>query len=211
MHRVLKNDGSIYFHCDGYASHAIINLMDDIFGFENCQNEISWCYQSPVNSKKRFCKKHDNIYFYSKGNEWTFNFDPVRIPHGDWAKNKINYKTSSFGIDRKTIELNQLGMLCPDYWFINIIGSSSPERLGYDTQKPEALLERIILASSKVGDIVLDPFSGTGTTAAVAKKNHRKYIAFDMNPDAIEISRKRLKKEYVPKLNPLSKIFKMKV
>lgn len=193
-HRVLKPTGSIYLHCDWHA-HAYLKVeMDRIFGMDKFQNEIIWCYNVPVNSHNRFCRKHDTILFYTKGKQWTFNENDVRVPYGDWATGIKSYKTKSFGLEKaKEIELNTKGKLCPDYWYIDILGSNAKERLGYPTQKPEKLLDRIIKASSNPGDIILDPFCGAGTTLAVAKKLNRKWIGIDKNPDAIKISTKRMK------------------
>ena len=193
MRRILKDTGSIYIHLDWHAVHYVKVMMDDIFGYDNFQNEIVWCYNSPVNSKKRFCRKHDTIFFYSKSGKWTFNSDDVRVPYGAWAKGKKSYKTTSFGLEKPVeVQLNEKGRLCPDYWDIPMIGSSSNERLGYKTQKPEALIERIIKASSNPGDVVLDPFCGSGTTLVAAHTLGRNYIGIDKNPDAIAICKERL-------------------
>lgn len=135
--RVLKNTGSIYLYCDWHASHYLKVMMDELFGYNNFQNEIVWSYNVPVNSHVRFCRKHDTIFFYTKGNKWTFNEDDVRVPYGDWATGKKSYKTKSFGLKECIeVELNKKGKLCPDYWYIDIIGSNAKERLGYPTQKP---------------------------------------------------------------------------
>lgn len=184
-HRLLKPTGSMYLHCDWHAGHYLKVMMDDVFDIDNFQNEIVWCYNSPVNSKKRFCRKHDTIFFYSKSGKWTFNSDDVRVPYGAWAKGKKSYKTTSFGLEKPVeVQLNEKGRLCPDYWDIPMIGSSSNERLGYKTQKPEKLLDRIINASSNKGDIVLDPFAGCGTSTAVAQMLSRKWIGIDQETEA---------------------------
>lgn len=190
----LKDTGSIYCHLDWHAVHYVKVMMDDIFEMKNFQNEIAWCYNAPINSQKRFCRKHDTILFYSKSNEWNFNPDDVRVPYGDWAKGKTSYKTKSFGLkEAKDIELNTKGRLCPDYWDIPMLASSAKERLGYPTQKPEVLLERIIKASSNPGDVVLDPFCGCGTAVAVAQKLGRKWIGIDISPTSCKLMVKRLR------------------
>ena len=197
MHRILKNTGSIYLHVDWHAVHYLKVEMDKIFGYNNFQNEIIWCYNSPVNSHNRFCRKHDNILFYTKSNKYTFNDNDVRIPYGEWANGKKSYKTKSYGLDEvKEIELNKNGKLCPDYWDINMLSSNSKERNKYPTQKPIELLERIVKASSNENDIILDPFCGSGTTLEAANQLDRKYIGIDENKQAIEICKKRLKNDY---------------
>lgn len=196
-YRVLKPTGSIYCHLDWHAVHYVKVAMDDIFGYKNFQNDITWCYNVPVNSHNRFCRKHDTILFYTKGNEWTFNENDVRVPYGDWAIGKKSYKTKSFGLKKaKEIELNKEGKLCPDYWYIDILGSNAKERMGYPTQKPETLLERIILASSNPGDVILDPFCGCGTTITVAHRLKLKWIGIDIEPLSCTIQQIRMEKTY---------------
>jgi site-specific DNA-methyltransferase (adenine-specific) len=124
-------------------------IMDNIFGMENFRNEIVWHYVSPGNFKNHFGRKHDIIFFYSKGDNYIFNSDDVRTAYGIWTKGKKEYKTKSYGLKKSvTIELNPAGKLCDDVWNINMISSTSKERTGYPTQKPLELLKRIIKASS---------------------------------------------------------------
>ena len=169
MHRVLKDTGSLYLHCDPNTSHYFKIILDKIFGFENFRNEIAWCYGLGGSSKKCFSKKHDIILFYVKTSEAYF--DKPLVP----AKSAM--------MKGKTKGMN-------DYW-INIpsLNNMSKERTGYPTQKPLALLERIIKASSKEGDLVLDPFCGSGTTCLAAEKLRRKWIGIDLK---ISPSKKRM-------------------
>lgn len=189
MHRVLKDTGSIYLHMDWRINHWIRCIMDDIFGYENFRNEIIWCYKSGGSAKTHFSRKHDNILFYTKSNIYTFNITKEKsymLPSS--GKNPSQtYYTDKDG--RYTLVNTK------DYWTdIGIMATSSYERVGYDTQKPKELLERIIKASSNEGDIVADFFCGSGTTGVVAKELGRNYIMCDINPKAIEISEQRLKK-----------------
>ena len=178
MHRILKPTGSIYVHLDWHAVHYIKIEMDRIFGkgdinkgIECFRNEIIWCYTFGATGKKQFSRKHDNILFYSKTNKWIFNNKEVlRKATSAWANGKM--------------------ITMQDWWDIPSINNK--ERLGYPTQKPEALLERIIKASSNPGDIVFDPFCGCGTSLAVAKKLNRNYIGIDVSPTACELIKKRI-------------------
>lgn len=189
--RILKNTGSIYLHCDSTASHYLKVVMDTVFGGENFQNEIVWCYRTGGASKKRFGKKHDTILFYSKTK--TFKFNTQHVPYvmgGILTDEKGPYQIQG----GKRVDFNPKGALMPDWWEISYISSVSKERLGYPTQKPIALLERIIKASSNEGDIVLDPFMGSGTTVAVAKKLGRNFIGMDINQESFDVVSKRLRK-----------------
>jgi len=199
MKRVLKDTGSIYLHCDPTASHYLKLLMDAVFGPENFQNEIIWCYSGGGGTKKAYGRKHDVIFFYTKSAEYIFNADEIRVPYteggGTWTalqKGAVMKKN----IDGKTHlwKPNPKGKVPEDYWAIPFINPMSKERVGYPTQKPEALLERIIRASSKEGDLVLDPFCGCGTTVAVAERLGRKWIGIDITYLAIGVISKRLKK-----------------
>lgn len=191
MHNLLASNGSIYVHSDWRVNSHIKLLLDDIFKSDNLINEIIWCYTSGGKSNNSFQKKHDVIYFYSKSKEFIFNADSVRIPYSD--KTLANYKPGLKGSSYTTdVELNEMGKLPEDYWNISIASKSLIENIGYPTQKPEALLERIIKASSCEGDICADFFGGSGTLAAVAEKLGRKWISCDLGRFAIHTQRKRL-------------------
>jgi site-specific DNA-methyltransferase (adenine-specific) len=164
LHRVLKPTGSLYLHCDPTASHYLKIVLDGVFGGQNFRNEIAWCYRGGGSSKTDFGKRHDIIFRYTKTEEYSFFADAVRIPYqaeglgrtddAMWGKHK--------GTD-KVYKPNPLGKIPEDWWLINILNANDPERLGYPTQKPLALLERIIKASCPENGTVLDPFCGCGT------------------------------------------------
>jgi DNA modification methylase len=193
LKELLSERGSIYVHIDWHAGHYVKLMMDDIFGKENFRNEIIWCYRQGGRSESNYSQKHDTIYWYSKSNsQWVFNGDSVRVPYEGTG----GYQTSGKGvvINGKVYKPNELGKIPEDWWDIPAIPPMSMERIGYATQKPEALLERIIKASSNENSIVLDVFGGSGTTAAIAERLGRRWIVIDNNPDAIETITKRIKK-----------------
>ena len=183
MHRILKDTGSIYLHCDPYASHYLKVIMDAIFGEKQFQNEFIWFYSGGGASKKRWARKHDVLLFYSKSDTWTFNVDAVRTPH-KWDKGQKRADGS---------ERSKAGKIPDDVYQHNAIMPWAEECLHYPTQKPLALYERIINASSNPGDLVLDPFAGCGTTIEAAAKNGRDVIGIDILPFALRlINRYRL-------------------
>jgi DNA modification methylase len=200
LRRVLKPTGSIYLHCDPTASHYLKILMDAIFGPINFRNEIAWCYRRYTALANRFQRLHDVILFYSKTEHIKFN--QLVIPYGEKSgKMDSHYKQGEDGRwfrwqKRRgqkpyKVYLSE-GVRLGDWWDIPIINASSKERLGYPTQKPEALLERIIQASSNVGELILDPFCGCGTTIAVAQRLKRHWIGIDITYLAIALIKYRL-------------------
>lgn len=186
MHKFLKETGSIYLHCDPTMSHYLKILLDIIFGQKNFRNEIVWWYDTGGMSKKDFSRKHDIILRYSKSNVYCFNAEDVKEKKNETMINRM-HKYSHLDI-RITSEYKYPH----DVFKINAINPNAQERLGYPTQKPERLLERIIKASSNEGDIVADFFCGCGTTLSVAKKLKRNYIGCDINKNAIELTNNRL-------------------
>jgi DNA modification methylase len=191
MHRVLKSTGSIYLQMDYRINHWIRCLMDEVFGYDKFRNEIVWCYTMPNNYKKAFNRKHDTIYFYSKSDNWTFNWKDVTVEYSESSKNRAKYahsKTSQMG--KNGSMLLEEGKLPEDYWLMPVVAGN--ERIGYQTQKPKVLIERIIKASSNEGDTVADYYLGSGTTAVVCKELNRYFIGCDINPKAIEITKARL-------------------
>jgi site-specific DNA-methyltransferase (adenine-specific) len=192
--RILKPTGTIYLHCDWHAGHYLKVMMDEVFGYNNFRNEIVWCYRGAGYPKDDFGKRHDTIFRYSKTNNYIFNLDDVREEYAEATKERFKHyignvrKSGDFGVQK----LNPKGKQPDDWWQIQPIAPSAKERLGYPTQKPEALLERIIKASSKENDIVLDPFCGCGTTIVVAKRLNRKFIGMDISRTACDIMRKRI-------------------
>lgn len=189
MKELLSENGSMYVHLDWHVGHYIKILLDDLFGQENFRNEIVWCYRGGGVPRKGFANKHDILYFYSKSQDFTFNIQFV--PYSEASKALIKSK-GGVSIDNKPRDLDR-GAHMPDWWSdINSLQTWSPERTGFDTQKREALLERIIKASSNEGDLVADFFCGSGTTGAVAEKLGRRWIMADLGRFAIHTSRKRL-------------------
>jgi len=190
MHRVLKPTGSMYLHCDWHASHYLKVMMDKVFGENNFQNEIIWHYRRWTNVSTRFQRMHDIILFYTKGKDYKFN-----CLYQPFSDKTIHREISVDGVTNlKAGRDIKKGIVMHDVWDIPYIHSQSKERLGYPTQKPEALLERIIKASSNKGDLVLDGFAGCGTALAVAQKLGRRWVGIDISPTAIKLTAKRLEK-----------------
>ena len=192
--RVLKDTGTIYLHCDWHASHYLKVMMDGIFGYNNLRNEIIWCYRGAGYPKKDFGKRHDTIFRYSKSENYTFNLDEVREEYAEATVERFKHYIGNVrdGVDFGVQKLNPKGRQPDDWWQIQPIAPSARERLGYPTQKPEALMEKIILASSNKQNIVLDPFCGCGTTLAVAKRLGRQFIGIDISRVACDVTKKRL-------------------
>ena len=193
LRRALKPTGSIYLHCDPTASHYLKMLMDAVFNARTFRNEIAWCYHGPGSpGMRQFMRKHDVILWYARGPVWTFNADAVRMPHS--PKTLANYKKGLVGSGFTGADhvIHQKGKV-PEDWWPMAIAPRGKEYLGYPTQKPEALLERIIQASSNQGDIVLDPFCGCGTTIAVAQRLKRRWIGIDITHLAITLIKHRLR------------------
>ena len=195
MKRLLKKTGSIYVHCDHHASHYIKVEMDKIFGYGSLRNEIIWCYRQGGRSNVEFPKKHDILLWYSKGSNWIFNADGIRVPYEGTG----GFQTSGKGVTNKatgtTYLPNPLGKVPEDWWDIPALPPMSSERIGYPTQKPQALLERIIKVASKEGGVVADFFTGGGTTVAVAQRLGRRWIACDQSRVAVAITADRLTRQ----------------
>ncbi|MCX8500816.1 MAG: DNA methyltransferase [Alphaproteobacteria bacterium] len=192
IHRVLKPTGSFYLHCDPMAGHYLKLICDAIFCAKPREgqflNEIIWCYKSGGASKKRFSRKHDLIFFYSRSKDYRFNF------HTEKSYNRGLKPYRFKGVEEFKDELGWHTLVgIKDYWNIDMVGRTSAERLGYPTQKPEALLERIIRASSNPGDLVLDAYCGCGTTVAVAERLGRRWVGIDSTYQSIGLILKRLK------------------
>ena len=188
MRRVLKPTGSIYLHCDPTASHYLKQLMDAVFGIRNFRNEIIWCYKSGGASKKWFAKKHDTILLYAKdGPRCVFNALKVKSygQAGGGHGGKVKYYKDRLG----TYSI----VNARDWWEIPMLATTHSERIGYPTQKPLKLLERIIAASSNEGDLVLDPFAGCATACVAADKLGRKWVGIDLSSKAVELVNMRLK------------------
>ena len=189
MHRLLAPNGTLYLHLDWHADSYARLMLDEIFGAGNFLNEIIWTYHGPSPIKRAFNRKHDTILSYVKGGDYTFNADAVREPYN---QNTVNTFKSSRKAGFGKIPNLARGKVPEDWWYFPVVARLHNERTGYPTQKPVALLERIILASSNPGDIVADFFCGSGTTPAVAERHGRKFVANDESFRAIHASRKRL-------------------
>lgn len=212
-YELLSPDGSLYLHVD-YRKSAMLRIMlDDIFGEENFVNEIIWAYRSGGRSTRYYPRKHDNILFYRKSSKQYFNIQAVGSKRGAQRRNhlkrsvsedgRIAYSIRSAG---KTYTYYEDDLVSPsDVWDdIEHLHQRDPERTGYATQKPEALLKRILSASSEPGDLVMDLFSGSGTTAATAAQLNRTWVAADASPLALSTLRRRIvgKEQNASMLNP---------
>ena len=204
MKRVLKDTGSIYLHCDPTASHYLKELMDAVFGTKNFRNEIIWCYSIGGRSNKTFGRKHDTILMYSKSDKYTFNADDpkVRIPRKSDSHMKVITDESGEQWQEKTDKKTgkkyryPLDKVANDYWIdIEQLNREDSERMGYPTQKPLVLYERIIAASSNEGDIVLDPFAGCATTCVAAERLKRQWVGIDIWNKVKEVILDRVEKE----------------
>ena len=200
MRELLSDNGSIYVHCDYHRSHYLRIILDEVFGHDNFQNEIIWCYTGASQTKSKFTSKHDTILCYHKSAGAVFNWQEVLIPYSEETIARTNRGAGSSGLygenDAESKHKNRLskGGKVPEDWWTDLprIQGNGLEKVGYPTQKPESVLERIIKASSNVGDFVFDPFMGSGTTQAVAMKLGRRFIGADINLGAIQTTTKRL-------------------
>ena len=199
--RVLKSTGSIFLHCDKAASHNLRVSLDKVFGNENFQSEIIWSYKRWSNSKKGLLNAHQNIYFYSKSKDFKFNpvfkdyapttnvdqilQDRQRTKNGKSVYKKDENGNIVLGKEKKGVPLS-------DVWEIPYLNPKAKERVGYPTQKPVLLLQQILEITTDEGDLVLDPFNGSGTTCVAAKSMDRNFIGIDMSPDAVELAKQRL-------------------
>lgn len=209
LHRVLKKTGSIYLHCDPTASHYLKIVMDAIFGKQNFRNEIIWERGTASGGKAggdKFVPNHDVIFFYNKDTDKAFYQRQYITYTEDYIKQRFKYTNESgrryrLQLDNRKQYLDESkGKPVSDIWTdIFPINPMAKEKLGYATQKPEALLERIIKASSKEGDWVLDPFCGCGTTVAVAEKLDRNWVGIDITTLAINLIKYRLREQFSDK------------
>jgi DNA modification methylase len=211
LRRVLKPTGSLYLHCDPTASHYLKLLMDAIFGAQNFRNEIVWHYNTGGKGKNTFLRKHDTILWYSKTAQYIFNREEVAVPrtvgtahlrHGVTEDGREYYEDFSPRKSGKQYRwyLDE-GLTPMDVWTdIPALNPMAKERLGYPTQKPVALLQRILTASSRPGDTVLDPFCGCGTTVDAAQALGRQWIGIDITHLAIGLIKHRLVDRYGPEI-----------
>lgn len=199
--RVLKNSGSLFLHCDKSASHYLRVLLDEVFGEDNFQSEIIWAYKRWSNAKKGLLNAHQTIYFYSKTADFRFNtiytdYSPttnldqilqarVRNKYGKAVYERDENGDVVLGREKKGVPLS-------DVWNIPFLNPKAKERVGYPTQKPILLLERIIEIASDEGDFILDPFCGSGTTLVAAALLRRHSLGIDISADAVQLAEQRL-------------------
>jgi DNA modification methylase len=202
MKKLLKDTGSIYVHLDWHASHYVKVEMDKIFGVDNFRNEIVWCYTRPSPVHGQFPRTHDTILLYTKSNEYTFEPDRVRIPYDKetLARSKRGPGEKSAMGTKGEDRLHPEGKIPESWWQIPMLQGNALERIGYPTQKPEALVERVVKTSSNEGDIVADFFCGGGTTPAVAQSLNRRWIACDQSRIAVAVTADRISKLVEEKL-----------
>lgn len=188
---VLADDGTLYVHLDWHAVHYVKVMLDRLFGRERFLNEIIWCYHGPSALTSAFKRKHDTILVYTKSRDYYFNADAVRVPYN---KATVQAFSSSRHAGFGKVPNLVRGKVPEDWWYFPVVARLHGERVGYETQKPEALLQRILIASSAPGDHVLDLFGGSGTTGVVASRHGRNATLGDLNPVAIEKSILRLQR-----------------
>lgn len=192
MPRILSDRGSFFLHLDPLASHYAKVILDRVFGRARFLNEIVWHHTGGGRSKRYFSRKHQVILWYSKSDSYTFNIDAVRQPYAPtsgYAKKGIRAASG------KHYSPHPDGTPMDDVWSIPMVNPMAAERVGYPTQKPLALLERIVAAASSPGDVVGDFFCGSGTTLVAAKRLGRRWIGGDQSADAVAIARERIDRE----------------
>jgi DNA modification methylase len=186
---LLADDGCLWLHLDRRAVHYAKVICDEIFnGPDHLINEVVWTYKSGGSSKRRFANKHDTLLYYAK-NKKRYKFFPLEEKSYNRALKPYRFK----GVKEYRDDFGWYTIVnMKDVWEIPMVGRTAGERTGYAAQKPEALLERVVLACTEAGDLCIDPFCGSGTLAAVCKKHGRPWIGIDENPLALEIAAKRL-------------------
>jgi len=214
LKRVLKDTGSIFVHCDKNSTHIVKTLLDDIFGLKQFQSEIIWYYKRWSNSKKGLLPSHQTIYFYSKTKDFKFktlynNYsETTNVDQILQKRIRDNNGKTVYARDENGNTINsdiKKGVPLNDVWEIPYLNPKAKERVGYPTQKPILLLERIIEIASNEGDTILDPFCGSGTTLVAGKLNKRKVIGMDISEDAIKLTKSRLDNPIKSESNLLQK------
>jgi site-specific DNA-methyltransferase (adenine-specific) len=190
MHRVLKSTGSIYLQMDTKINHWLRCIMDDIFGYERFLNEKIWCYSTSGCNKHKWTEKHDHILYYSKTIKRTWNIIMDTKPSPLIANRRRSIETQN---GRYNDGIWVVDVYPKDWIEFKNVQINNKEYVNYATQKPKALIERIIRASSNEGDLVADFYLGSGTTAVVCKELNRNFIGCDINPKAIEVTKNRLR------------------
>lgn len=199
MYRILKVTGSIYLQMDTRINHWLRCILDDIFGYANFLNELVWCYNTQGYSKNKYSRKHDSILFYSKTKKYFFNAEVIRNKNPSASSVKRfgkEIKKNGYYIDYKSKKkVHKLKGSLPLDWFeMGVLPFAHFENTNYNTQKPKALIERIIKASSNKGDLVADFYGGSFTTAEVCLDLARNFIGCDINKNAVKVGKKRIKK-----------------
>lgn len=201
IHRVLKDTGSIFIHCDTNANFLLRMILDNIFGSDQFRSEIIWSYKRWSNSAKSLLPAHQTIFFFSKTEHYKFNrmysaySETTNVDQILQSRTRDKQGVSKYATDEEgniILGGEKKGVPLNDVWEIPFLNPKAKERVGYPTQKPILLLERIIEISTDVGDIVLDPFCGSGTTLVAAKLLQRNAIGIDCSEDAVKLSEKRL-------------------
>lgn len=197
MRELLSDKGSIFLHCDWHKSHLLRIILDEVFGVNNFINDIVWCYYGPGSpGMKQFNRKHDNILWYCKSGSWVFNDSKIRVPHDEKTIGNFKEGLRGSGFIAGDYEIPD-GKIPEDWWIMAISGrypKDGIKRVGYPTEKPFPLLERIIEATTKPGDLVLDCFMGSGVTQAVSMRLGRRFIGADINLGSIDTTIRRLSK-----------------
>ena len=197
MRRLLKPTGSIYLHCDPTMSHYLKLVMDAIFGRAQFRNEIVWCYRKWSVRARQFARNHDVILFYSGSRDSTFNAQYVSV--SDLTMKRWGGRQQQAilvdGVRQAGTTDEKAQSPCPDWWEISVINPNAKERVGYPTQKPLKLLERVIAASSNAGDVVLDPFCGCATACIAAELQGRLWTGIDISPKASDLVKRRMGRE----------------
>ncbi len=212
--RVLKETGSLFLHCDKNASHVLRLVCEEIFGRRNFRSEIVWTYKRWSNSAKSLLPNHQTILYFTRSNKFTFNrqlvdyapttnIDQILQNRAKDSRNKAVYARNGDG--SLVAAGDKQGVPLGDVWEIPFLNPKAKERVGYPTQKPILLLERIIKLASNKGDLVLDPFCGSGTTLVAAKLLGRGYLGIDQSPDAVALSEDRLRNSVKTSSNLLKK------
>ncbi|MFN8356479.1 MAG: site-specific DNA-methyltransferase [Spirosomataceae bacterium] len=212
--RVLKNTGSVFLHCDKTASHNIRVVMDKVFGRENFQSEIIWSYKRWSNAKKGLLNAHQVIFFYSKTQDFKFNslytdysattnLDQILQDRERNENGKSVYKKDENG--NVVLGKEKKGVPLSDVWEIPYLNPKAKERAGYPTQKPVLLLNQILNIVTDEGDLVVDPFCGSGTTCVSAKSLKRQFIGIDISKDAVELANSRLEEMVISESNLLNR------
>jgi site-specific DNA-methyltransferase (adenine-specific) len=212
--RILKDTGSVFLHCDKTASHYIRVVLDKVFGINSFQSEIIWTYKRWSNSKKGLLNSHQNIYFYSKSKNFKFNqfytnysattnVDQILQDRKKTCTGKSVYKTDENG--EVVLGKEKKGVPLSDTWEIPYLNPKAKERVGYPTQKPVLLLKKIIELCTDEGDLVIDPFCGSGTTCVAAKSLNRNFVGIDLSEEAVLLANDRLEKMVITDSNLLRK------